>query len=77
MEDDLFKHFLVAENLGWIEITSQWEEKRMLAIYETTMISHPVWAAGNKSQRHNLVYDERSRNGQKMDGEIVRDEVSY
>uniref|UniRef100_A0A4X1SW23 Uncharacterized LOC100737821 n=1 Tax=Sus scrofa TaxID=9823 RepID=A0A4X1SW23_PIG len=31
--------------------------------------------ASNKSQPHNLVCDERSRNGQEMDGEIVRDEV--
>lgn len=49
----------------------------MLAIYEATMISHPAWAVSNKSQPHNLVCDERSRNGQEMDGEIVRDEVSY
>lgn len=49
----------------------------MLAIYEATMISHPAWAVSNKSQPHNLVCDERSRNCQEMDGEVVRDEVSY
>ena len=49
----------------------------MLAIYETTMISCLAWAASNKSQPDNLVCDERSRNGQEMDGETVRDEVSY
>ena len=33
------------------------------------MISCPAWAARNKSQPDNLVCDERSRNGQEMDGE--------
>ena len=80
MEDDLFKHSLVVGNLSWIAVTFQWERKKkptMLAIYETTMISCPAWAASNKSQPDNLVCDERSRNGQEMDGETVRDEVSY
>lgn len=27
MEDDLFKHFLVARNLGWIAVTFQWGKK--------------------------------------------------
>lgn len=49
----------------------------MLAIYETTMISCLAWVASNKSQPDNLVCDEKSRNGQEMDGETVRDEVSY
>ena len=53
------------------------KKSAMLAIYETTMISCPAWAARNKSQPDNLVCDERSRNGQEMDGETVRDGVSY